>query len=67
MSLDKFMAKHMSEDNASFKEILDGINKRRREKYAWVHGLNRENEVIITAMIKAACCEASCDADTAKR
>lgn len=38
MSLDAFMAEHTSEDNASFSEILEGINKRKRERYKWLHG-----------------------------
>ena len=45
MSLDQFMAKHTSEDNASFGEILEGINKRRRERYAWVHGGSKGDQV----------------------
>ena len=45
MSLDRFMAKHTSEDNASFGEILEGINKRRRERYAWVHGGSKGDQV----------------------
>ena len=35
MSLDAFQARYTSEDNASFTEILDEENVRRREKYGW--------------------------------
>jgi len=45
MSLDAFMATHTSEDNASFAEILEGINKRKRERHAWLHNQIKEKEV----------------------
>jgi protein DGCR14 len=35
MSLDAFQARYTSEDNASFTEILNEENARRREKYGW--------------------------------
>ena len=35
MSLDTFQARYTSEDNASFTQILDEENVRRREKYGW--------------------------------
>lgn len=35
LSLDAFQARYTSEDNASFTEILDDENKKRKEKYAW--------------------------------
>ncbi|KAH8835192.1 nuclear protein DGCR14 [Flagelloscypha sp. PMI_526] len=35
LSLDDFQARYTSEDNASFTEILDDENKRRKERYAW--------------------------------
>ena len=35
MSLDSFQARYTSEDNASFTQILDEENVRRREKYGW--------------------------------
>ena len=45
MSLDAFMAEHTSEDNASFSEILEGINKRKRERYQWLHGQIEKKQV----------------------
>lgn len=47
MSLDAFMAEHTSEDNASFSEILEGINKRKRERYQWLHGQIEQKKVPI--------------------
>ena len=44
MSLDAFMATHTSEDNASFAEILEGINKRKRERHAWLHTQVKDKE-----------------------
>ena len=44
MSLDAFMATHTSEDNASFAEILEGINKRKRERHAWLHNQVKDKE-----------------------
>jgi len=35
MSLDSFQARYTSEDNASFTQILDEENARRRERYGW--------------------------------
>lgn len=37
VSLDKFLSKHTSEDNAAFSEIIESENKRRRVKHAWLH------------------------------
>ena len=36
MSLDGFMAKHTSEDNASFVEVLEESNRRRRLSKPWL-------------------------------
>ncbi|KAG8989548.1 hypothetical protein FRB93_003612 [Tulasnella sp. JGI-2019a] len=51
LSLDQFQSKYTSEDNASFTEILDDENRKRKEKYAWAWnaqdraGLRRAKEV----------------------
>jgi hypothetical protein len=37
MSLDGFMARHTSEDNASFAEIMVESNKRRRLNKPWLY------------------------------
>lgn len=37
VSLDKFLSKHTSEDNAAFSDIIETENKRRRVKHAWLH------------------------------
>ncbi|XP_069136281.1 splicing factor ESS-2 homolog [Argopecten irradians] len=39
-SLDRYLAKNTSEDNASFAEILEETKKKEREKHAWLY----ENE-----------------------
>lgn len=36
VSLDKYMAQHTSEDNASFNEIVEASNKRRRLAKPWL-------------------------------
>ncbi len=36
ISLDRFMAKHTSEDNASFNEIIEESNKRRHLQKPWL-------------------------------
>ena len=41
LPLDVFLAKYTSEDNESFNQILDTINNRQREKYAWAWNNNR--------------------------
>lgn len=59
MSLDEYQARYTSEDNASFTEILEDENKKRREKYKWaweaqrkamegkmIEGVNRERMLL---------------------
>ncbi|KAL6069551.1 DiGeorge syndrome critical region protein 14 [Balamuthia mandrillaris] len=37
LTLDKFLATYTSEDNASFSEIVDKMNERKKEKYHWLY------------------------------
>ena len=37
ISLDKFLARHTSEDNVSFSEIVAEVEKKRRLKHAWLY------------------------------
>ncbi|XP_068759311.1 splicing factor ESS-2 homolog [Montipora capricornis] len=41
-TLDKFLAKNTSEDNASFEQIAETSRQKQREKYGWLY--DRENE-----------------------
>ncbi|KAF8476038.1 nuclear protein DGCR14 [Kalaharituber pfeilii] len=41
LSLDAFQAKYTSEDNASFNDILDRQNEKRRNAYAWMWNGNK--------------------------
>ncbi|RVD85896.1 uncharacterized protein DFL_004198 [Arthrobotrys flagrans] len=36
LSLDNFQEKYTSEDNASFNDLLDGQNQKRRDEYGWL-------------------------------
>ncbi|KAI9249222.1 nuclear protein DGCR14 [Phascolomyces articulosus] len=47
LSLDQFQTLYTSEDNASFTEILERTNAKRREKYKWL--LDKEKAPMITA------------------
>ena len=44
MSLDGFQAKYTSEDNASFLEILNDENKKKKEMYGWAYNAQRRVE-----------------------
>lgn len=41
-TLDKFLAKHTSEDNDSFEEIMEQARLRQKEKYAWLYKKEEE-------------------------
>lgn len=44
ISLDGFQAKYTSEDNASFLEILNDENKKRKETYGWAYNAQKRVE-----------------------
>lgn len=44
MSLDKFLAKNTSEDNAAFDEIMVEAVKRHKEKHSWLFEQQKEQE-----------------------
>lgn len=59
MSLDEYQARYTSEDNASFTEILDDENKKRKDRFKWaweaqrkvmegkmIEGVNRERMLL---------------------
>lgn len=53
MSLDSFQAKYTSEDNASFTQILDDENAKRKEKYGWAWDAQKRVENQRDKMIEA--------------
>ncbi|KAI9139358.1 nuclear protein Es2-domain-containing protein [Paraphysoderma sedebokerense] len=42
LSLDAFQTKYTSEDNASFSEILDKMNEKKRERYRWIYDKEKQ-------------------------
>ena len=53
MGLDKFLAKHTSEDNASFREILEESEQRKRDKQAWLFEKEgQQDKVIVISFLR---------------
>ena len=44
LTLDNFLFKNTSEDNASFEKIMEVTRKKHREKYAWLFEKQKEQE-----------------------
>lgn len=42
MTLDRFLSKHTSEDNASFAELLQDMNDRRKQAQPWLHATHQQ-------------------------
>lgn len=42
LTLDKFLLKNTSEDNASFEKIMEATREKQREKLSWLHQQQRE-------------------------
>ncbi|KAJ3537638.1 hypothetical protein NM688_g6653 [Phlebia brevispora] len=53
MTLDTFQARYTSEDNASFTQILEDENRRRKEKYKWAWEAQKRVEQQRDRMIEA--------------
>ncbi len=47
--LDEFLSKYQSEDDASFGEIMEKAEERRRERYAWLYEGEREARLALEA------------------
>ncbi|KAG0339344.1 DiGeorge syndrome critical region protein 14 [Podila horticola] len=47
LSLDQFQARYTSEDNASFNEILEKMNRRKKEKYSWMYDQEKKSMRLI--------------------
>ncbi|KAF9572228.1 DiGeorge syndrome critical region protein 14 [Mortierella alpina] len=47
LSLDQFQARYTSEDNASFNEIVEKINARKKEKYRWMYDQENQSQKLI--------------------
>ncbi|KAF9275832.1 DiGeorge syndrome critical region protein 14 [Mortierella alpina] len=47
LTLDQFQARYTSEDNASFNEIVEKINARKKEKYSWIYDQENKSQKLI--------------------
>ncbi|KAF9951847.1 DiGeorge syndrome critical region protein 14 [Mortierella alpina] len=47
LTLDQFQARYTSEDNASFNEIVEKINARKKEKYRWMYDQENQSQKLI--------------------
>ncbi|KAG0259424.1 DiGeorge syndrome critical region protein 14 [Mortierella polycephala] len=47
LTLDQFQARYTSEDNASFNEIIEKINARKKEKYHWMYDQEKKSMRLI--------------------
>ncbi|KAG0347615.1 hypothetical protein BG004_007376 [Podila humilis] len=47
LSLDQFQSRYTSEDNASFNEILEKMNMRKKEKYHWMYDQEKKTMRLI--------------------
>ncbi len=57
MSLDKFLAKNTSEDNASFERIMEESKQRLRQKYSWLFDKEDEQTVKQDETLSLPSCE----------
>lgn len=51
LTLDRFLAKHTSEDNASFAELLQDMNERRKRAAPWLHRLHQQVQLCEVAHV----------------
>ena len=51
MSLDAYLSRHTSEDNASFSEILHESQQKHREKHAWLFAQEQERLKVVECFI----------------
>ncbi|CAO3569177.1 unnamed protein product [Mortierella alpina] len=47
LTLDQFQARYTSEDNASFNEIVEKINARKKEKFRWMYDQENQSQKLI--------------------
>ncbi|KAF9177864.1 DiGeorge syndrome critical region protein 14 [Haplosporangium sp. Z 767] len=47
LTLDQFQARYTSEDNASFNEIIEKINARKKDKYHWMYDQEKKSMRLI--------------------